>query len=669
MSELTAESPEYAKDRPGVDKDDLHKEMLARHEACADYWNPKYAEARADMRFAFMPDDQWDEWMTERRKGRPMYTVNKLRQAMKQITNDQRQNRPQAKVRAVEDADADLAEIRQGLIRNIDSTSDADRARDTAFQFAVGGGFGVWRVTTAYEDDGGFDQVIKKEEIADPYCVFFDPSAKGKDRRDARYAFVDTTMSRAEFKERWPDAEIVNVGTSLQSANWWSERDVTVAEYWYKKTEEYEIVLLSSGETVDAETLEPLMDELAQAGITIQRRRMAERTKVYQCIVSGTEILEGPMEWPGRFIPLVPVWGEILRMDGEDHFFGAVRFAKDAQRMYNYERSVMIEIIDDQGYSPFMADAASVMGYEDQWKGLRTKRPPVLLYTSDPNKPNAGVPIRQPTPEFPAALANSAAISSDDLKAATGIYDASLGSRSNETSGRAILARQREGDVANFDYIDNLAFAVKYDFEITNDLITAVYDTQRQIRIIGDDGAEKIIAANKVVVDQQTGQEMTINDLSKGRFDIAATVGPSFATQRLEAAEAFQQLSQTAGPFGAIAAYNFVKNLDLPQNEEGLKAMRRLLVQQGLLEPEEGEQPQQQGPDPAQMAKAEKDAADAQSSQARAALYAAQADGQSLENQANAMQLDAISSVMAPPMQYIPPNALPAPGGFPGQIV
>lgn len=686
MANITPDDPDYAKERSGVDKEALHAEMLDRHQACKDYWDPKYALARADVRFAFMPDDQWDEWMRDRRKGRPMYTVNKLRQAMKQITNDQRQNRPQAKVRAVEDADQDLAEIRQGLIRNIDSTSDADRARDTAFQFAVGGGYGVWRITTAYEDDGGFDQVIKKEEIADPYSTYCDPSAKTKDRRDARFWFEDVQMARGEFKERWPDAELVSVNNSLDQRGWWLEKDVVVSRYWYKKTEEVEICLLSTGETLDADQLDLIIDELAEAGVTIQRRRVAERTKVYHCIVSGTEIVEGPTLWPGRFIPLVPVWGEIINMDGEDHFFGAVRFAKDAQRMYNYERSVMIEIIDDQGYSPWLLTDAAAQANPGQWKSLRTRRPPALTYTPDRELPNAGRPERLPTPDFPVALANSSAMSSDDIKAATGIYDASLGSRSNETSGRAILARQREGDVANFDYIDNLAFAIKYDFEITNDLISAVYDTQRQIRIIGDDGAEKIIQANRVVLDRQTGREVVMNDLSRGRFDIAATVGPSFTTQRVEAAEAFQQLSQTQGPFGAIAAYNFMKNLDLPQSEEALKAMRRILVAQGLLEPEEGDQPPQQGPDPKQLAEmqkaqaaavksqadaqksqadAQKAIADSQRSLAQGGLYAAQADSQVMDNETKQLAMN-IASAMIQPLVYVPQNALPAPGGFPG---
>lgn len=340
--------------------------------------------------------------------------------------------------------------------------------------------------------------------------------------------------------------------------------------------------------------------------------------------------------------------------------------------MYNYERSVLIEIIDDQGYSPWLITDQTALDNPGQWGGIRTRRPPALTWKPDPNLPNAGQPARLATPEFPAALANSSAMSSDDIKAATGIYDASLGSRSNETSGRAILARQREGDVANFDYIDNLAFAIKYDFEITNDLISAIYDTQRQIRIIGDDGAEKIISANKVILDRQTGQEVILNDLSRGRFDVAATVGPSFTTQRVEAAEAFQQLSQTQGPFGAIAAYQFIKNLDLPNSDEALKAMRTILVQQNLLPPEEGEAPPQQGPNPkdmADMAKAaadaDKAAADAQKSQAQGALAAAQADGQIIQNQEEQLKLG-IATAMLQPLQYIPPNALPAPGGFPG---
>lgn len=650
----TPEDPKFATERSGVNKEDLHKEMLTRHQYARDYWRDQYRLAEEDMEFAFMPDTQWDEWMAQSRVGRPMYTVNKLRQAMKQITNDQRQNRPQAKVRAVEDSDADLAEIRQGLIRNIDQTSEADRARDTAFQFAVGGGYGVWRVNYSYEDDGGFDMVIRKEEISNPYTVVFDPAAKAKDRRDARFAFVDSSWARSAFREKWPDAKLVSVDDcSETNKNWFQEEDVTVSEYWYKTSETYTLVLMSNGASYDEAEIADVMDEMAQAGITVQRSRKATREKVWQCIVSGAEILEGPNEWAGRFIPLVPVWGEILNLGGKETFFGAVRFGKDAQRMYNYERSTFIEVLSDQPYSPFMAPAESIAGYEGQWNNLKTKRPPVLLYKSNPELPNAGKPSREPTAQFPAALAQAAAISSDDIKAATGIYDASLGARSNETSGRAILARQREGDVANFDYIDNLSYAMKYDFEITNDLITKIYDTERQIRIIGEDGAEKVIRVNQAVLDQQTGREVTLNDLSQGRYDIAVTVGPSYTTQRMEAAEAMMQLANDPSPLGMVAKYGFIKSLDMPGLDDVRKAARRIVVQAGLLEPEEGEEApqQQQQPSPEQMAQAQKMQADAKKSEAQSVSYMASAQKDAA--QAESIQLDNLSKEQQAQLQEL----------------
>lgn len=670
------DGPKYATERPGVNKEDLHKEMLSRFTDCRDYWNPEYELARADMRFAFMPESQWDDWMTKTREGRPMYTVNKVRQAMKQITNDQRQNRPQAKVRAAEGGDSDLAEVRQGLIRGIDQQLDAQRAVDTAFQFAVGGGYGVWRLTTSYQDDGGFDQVIQREEIANPYSVTFDPASKKKDRRDARFAFVESRWARSAFRERWPKAKLVSVDSNTDSTRvWFEEHEVIVAEYWYKTTETVEIVLMSDGSVHDADKIALILDELTTAGINEQRRRFVEREKVWQCIVSGAEILEGPNEWPGRFIPLVPVWGEILDLEGREKFFGAVRFAKDAQRMYNYERSVTIEYVGEQPYSPLMADAASIEGYEAQYQSMRTKRPPVLLYNSNPSAPNNGKPSREQPPAFPAALVNLAQISSDDIKSATGIYDASLGARSNETSGRAIIARQREGDVANFDYIDNLAYALKYDFEIMNDLITKVIDTQRQMRILGEDGAEKVVEVNKVVIDQQTGREITLLPLDQGRFDVSVSVGPSYTTQRMEAAEAMMQLANDTSPLGMVAKYGFIKNLDTPGLEEVRKAARKLLVDAGLLEPEDGEQPPPPPqPNPKDIAGAEKDAA-------MAAKYGAEAEQTQLENVGLAQQMGMRAQLMGLPSPMppspqgppMPPNQppqggflLPAPGTAPG---
>lgn len=656
--EVKPGDPDFAVDRSGVSKEELHSEMLDRHRYARDFWRIPYEQAERDMEFGFMPESQWDEWMTQTRQGRPMYTVNKLRQALKQITNDQRQNRPQAKVRAVENGDVELAEVREGLMRSIDSGSDAELAADTAFLFAVGGGFGCWRVDYAWEEDGGFDLVISKREIPNPYAVVFDPAAQRKDRRDARYAFVDQAYARGTFMEKWPDAKVVSVKDCTElTADWWQDDEVVVSEYWYKVMEEGEIVLMTDGRVLDVdEKFQSVVEELAKQGIVEQKRRKVEYTCVYQCIVSGAEILEGPTKWAGRFIPLVPVWGEIIRINARhgnqtgmrDHFFGAVRFGRDPQKMYNYERSTFIEVLADQPYSPFMADSASIAGHEDQWQNMRTRRPPALFYNSvNENGDPLAAPSRQAPPAFPAALAQAAAISSEDLKAATGIYDASLGARSNETSGKAIIARQREGDVANFDYIDNLAYAKKYDYEITNDLISNVYTTERQLRIIGPDGAEKVVEVNKPVFDEQTGEWVTLNDMTQGRFDITVTVGPSYSTQRMEAAEALMQLSNDPSPLGMLAKLGFLEALDAPGLDGIKKGARKMMIAQGLIEPGEGdEQPQPQQPDPAQMAQAQKDAAQAKNYEAQAAKNQADAQGKGIDNAIKLTEAEMASQMM-----------------------
>lgn len=653
---MQAESDDknYAIPRAGVSEEDLLAEMRGRYKACSDYWEPKFALAAKDMRFAFVPDEQWDEWMRSSRSAdRPMYTVNKLRQALKQITNDQRMNRPQPKVRAVEDGDKDLADLRQGLFRNIEQQSNADRAYDTAFEFAVGGGYGVWRITTQYADEGSFDQDIRLKEVSNPYSVKFDPAAREKDRRDARFAFVDQLMPRAEYKARFPEAEIKDfaAGISKDQTLWWTDKAVRVAEYWYKVAEISTICQLSDGRIVEKSALTDILDDLAANGITILKERQVELDRVKHCLVSGSQILEGPTDWPGKFIPIVVVWGNLLNIEGEELFCGETAFNKDAQRMYNYERTTFIEYIAEQPYSPLMADAKSIEGYEKQYEGMRTARPPVLLYNADPSLPNGGKPTREQPPAFPAALAQAAQISADDIKSGTGKFDASLGARSNETSGRAIMARQREGDMSSFDYLDNLSFAQKYSFEIINDLVPYVLDTERQIRWIGEDGAEKVIAVNKPEWDQQTGQWVTVNDLAQGRFDIAVTVGPSFTTARMEAAENLQLISNDPSPVGMLAKIAFIEALDAPGLEWVKKGARKWAVQNGLAEPEEGEQP----PPPPQPNP--KDVAEAGRAAAQAANYAAQAQGQEIENSQAAFQMGVRQAMLEPslpPSGYLP---------------
>lgn len=588
------------------DKDSRFSRMRSAFDRAVTADKDNRQMALDDVRFVWQEGYQWDAKLRKDRQqeGRPCFEFNKLKPTIKQVLNDQRQNRPQVKVRAVEDGDVELAEVMQGLIRNIEASSCADEAYDEAYRFAVTGGYGVWRITTDYERDDVFEQCIKIEPVRNPFTVYFDANARAFDRRDAREVWVTEIISRDEFRARFPKADEVDwsIGGSGDAFvnDWWMEDSVRIAEYWYKEKRTKEIVQLSTGEVVDAEQFDPISDELAESGIMEVKRRKVEYDQVLCEIVSGKETLEGPTEWAGKFIPIIPVWGELTNIDGRDRYMGLTRTARDPQALYNLHRSVLVEAIANAPKSPFLATPAMVEGHERQWENIGVANDPVLFYNPDPRAPGAQ-PQRARPPDFPVSIANAQALDSDDIKAVTGIYDASLGARSNETSGRAIMARQREADVGTFDYVDNLTRAMKYQGEILIDLIPKVYDTERAIRILGEDGAEQFVKVNAEVYDRQTGQMVKVNDLSAAKFDVAVTVGPSYTTQRMEQAEILMQLSQNPA-IGPLVADLVVKSLDLPGAEEVETRIRRTLLAQGLVDPdpERGEQPppQPEGPPP-----------------------------------------------------------------------
>lgn len=657
------DSPAYGLPE-GKDEDEFLAEMRQRAQWAMDGDSDLRMLAVDDIEFCDIPGHQWDAFTKQERAGRPCYEFNKVRQSVRQVTGDQKQNRPSIKIRAVHDATQDDADIRMGIIRNIEAISNAEQAYDTAFEYAVKGGFGAWRINVAYATDDAFEQEILVEAIEDALSsVYFDPMARKIDRRDGRYAFVFDAPTRSEFRARYPKAKMVSFGAAGNGTNWnewWGEETVRIAEYWYKQPGQNVIVLLSDGRTVDATQIEAITDELAQAGVTEIRRRTVAVDEVYSCVCSGSEILEGPTKWAGKFIPIVPNWGDIIRINGRDYWSGMVRFARDPQKLYNYERSTLVEVIAKQPKQPIFAAAEAIEGYEADYADMGHSDKPVLLYNHLLDHPGGGQPRRAEPPYFPAALANAANLSSDDIKATLGIYDASLGARSNETSGRAINARKQQGDVANYVYIDNHAKAMRYTGEILDDLIGKVYDTERVIRILGPDGKDEMTKVNTAVQDQQTGQWVKVNDLSAGKFDIAVDIGPSYLTQRMETAEAMSQMSQVPGPFQPLAQYAYLKNLDVPDIEEVQKAAREMLVKQGILPPADGEQPPQ--PPPPNP----KDVAGAQVEAAKANKYQAEAQRTQVETQGMIEHATVRQAIAGTLMQQY--HAMPGQTLFPSNI-
>ncbi len=599
-------------------------DMRKRYTTASEAVSTLYDEARDDIKFVTVPGNQWDAALKARRKNRPTYEFPKLRSYIRQIINEQRQSRPQGKVRGVEESDEGLAEIMQGLCRNIESMSNAEQAYDIAFEKAVKGGFGCWRICTDYLNEDDFDQDIKVEAIRNPFAVKFDPSAIRIDRRDANWAFVEELVPVADFERKYPGADIADFDTDNDTKDWREKGQVRVAEYWYKEPGKRELWALSSGAQVFSDEAGLSEEELTQAGLQILQRRTVESHKVFMRLTNGKQWLTDPYPFPSKFIPIVPVWGNIENIDGEDYWSGEVRPAKDQQRLHNVHRTALVEAVAKAPKAPFILKKKWIEGLETQWKNANAEDYPYLLV----NDTADDIPHRTPQAEVPTALIQLAGMDTDDMKASTGQYDASLGARSNETSGLAINSRKQQGAVATFNYIDNLTYAIRYTYEILVDMIPRVYDTARAVRILGEDGGAKWKQLYQEVQDEH-GQTHVLNDIGKGKYDVVVTVGQNYATQRMEAVDAFTQLAGQIGasfpPIAPLLAYKVVENLDLPGSEEVSTALRKLLVGQGLLGPKEGEQPPAPPPpDPRAEATARKLVADAALSEARAAQTAGQ---------------------------------------------
>jgi hypothetical protein len=529
-----------------------------------------------DLKFAHEPGAQWDQALKKERGDRPCYEFNKLRITIKRVINHIRANRPAGKVRAVEDGDKDTADIYDGLNRNIWNVSDADTVVDYAAEYVVAGGMGAWRVTTEYSDDTAFEQDIFIRPIKNPFCLYADPTASDPFKRDADDWILTEKISKKAYETRYPKAKRVSFEDVEfdDDTDWEDDETVRICEYWYKKAYDKTLYLLPTGETVDK----------LPHGVKPVRERQVKCPKIMMVIASGDAILEGPTEWAGKMFPFVMVHGEWRVIDGKVQWHGLTRFSKDAQRAYNASRTAINETIALAPQAKWLMTPEQYLGLEKHIADAHKQNIPVMFYN---NQPGAQQPTRLGGPEVPVALIQEAGMASEDIKATSGIFDASLGNQSNETSGIAIRSRQEQGEIATYNYMDNISKGVRITDEIVLDLIPHIIDTTRAIRILGADGGEKYVKVNTPVQDPQTGEITVMNDLTRGKYDVTVTSGPSFSTQRQEAAEVYTAIGQAVPQLWAVAGDLVVKAMDLPYSEQiadRLKAILPPQIQQQMSE-------------------------------------------------------------------------------------
>lgn len=586
------------------------KEALERFRESEDgtqFSREAYSE---DTKFSRLSDQWPDEVETIRRQeGRPCLTINKLPALIRQVANESRQNKPSIAVRPVDNgADPDTAEVISGLIRAIERNK-ASVAYDTAIDHALSGGFGFFEIAIDYAHEDTFEMECMIKRIPNALMVHWDPNSTEFDSSDWNYAFVSDMLTKAQFEKRYPEAAAVSFeGDSTDdAAKMWTENDlIRVAAYWLREEKTRKLLLLENPEkkliTLREDSIPLLAKKALEAagvdpggqlkdadlaafyiqtmGLTAIKEREAKYHEVTRRIISGVEVLEGDGEdgkWPGSVIPICPVWGEEIILDGKRHFRSMIRDAKDPQTMHNFWRSATTELVALAPRAPWLIEEGSIpKGHEAKWMTANTRSHAYLEYSMGKNKPE-----RQTFAGVPAGALQEAVSANEDMQAITGIYPSSIGARSNETSGRAILTRERQGDIANFHFIDNLSRAIEHAGRILVEIIPAVYSQREAIRILGEDMQEKVVKLGSLEGNPplEDGQER-LYDLSIGKYDVEVKTGPSYGTQREETREVLIEIMRAVPAAAPILGDVLMEHMDFQGADKVAERLKLLLPPQ-----------------------------------------------------------------------------------------
>jgi hypothetical protein len=589
---------------PKTGRDDADKmaTMRKRLQMAQAAYSDSREDELDDLRFmAGSPDNQW-QWPADvlatrgsvqgqTINARPCLTINKLPQHVRQVTNEQRQNRPSGKVIPADDnADVEVAEIFNGVVRHIEYMSDADVAYDTACDNQVTYGEGYIRLLTEYCNDETFDQDIKIGRVRNAFSVYMDPTIQDPCGADAEWCFVTEDILKTEYERMFPDATPISTlysqGVGDQGISSWLQEDtIRIAEYFYYTYERSTLHLYPDNETAfKGSNRDKQLGAMFGKPI---RTREVDRKKVMWMKTNGFDVLD-EREWPGKWIPVVRVIGNEWEVDGQIHISGLVRNAKDAQRMYNYWTSQEAEMLALAPKAPFIGYGGQFEGYEMQWKTANTTNWPYLEVNPDVTDGAGNVlplPQRAAPPLPQTGLIQAKMGAAEDIKSTTGQYDASIGAQGNERSAKAIIAREKQGDVGTYHYVDNLARAIRHITRQIVDLIPKIYDTQRIARIIGVDGEVDMVKFNpsqqepvKEIREPQSGALIEkIYNPGVGTYDVMVTTGPGYMTKRQEALDAMSQILQTNPQLWAVAGDLFIKNMDWPGAQEMAARFKKIL--------------------------------------------------------------------------------------------
>lgn len=557
------------------------------------FWSEIHAEGLEDDQF--VAGKQWPDKIRQEREedGRPVLTYNLLPGFTRQIINKVRQERPQVRVKPVESdkhqtpdvtnvqgtKDYSLSDVYMGIIRNIEHLSRADHAYDTALQHAVHHGFGFFTCMPEYSRRNPFVQDLIIRRVKNSYSVMLDPSAQEADYSDAQDGFIFTSISRAAFELKYPDEQMASfdqasIGDTY--AGWYTKEDLRIAQYFWMEYRADEVLLMNNGKVHWHSDVKEVLDDMERdRGILVDQRKPAKRPVCRWMKLTANSVLEGPRDLVFEQVPIFPVLGDEIILEGKTIYESAIRHAKDPQRSYNYWRTAAAETVALAPRAPWILTDKQISGHEDEWDSANTHNLPYLTYN---HQEGVNPPQRTYPERVPAAEIQNATQDGIDMQTIIGLHDASLGREGNEKSGKAILARQSQGSTSTYTFPDNLNRALESLGRCLVRAIPRIYDSQRVVRIRMPDDTEDFVEINKVEIDSATGESHLVHDLGYGEYDVVVETGPSYATQRQEAVEVQLEMLRNLPPETAGAILHLiVKNMGLPGSDEMAAVLRKMV--------------------------------------------------------------------------------------------
>lgn len=654
------DTPENRSNRPGYEDVNDNEELLARVRSFYDEGVGAFEENRRmhseDLNFIYNSEamGQWDPVVLQNRRGKPCYTFNRVIGPVNIVVADMRQTRPAGKVRpASNGASEAIADIYGGLCRSIEQASRAEQIYKEQYKYAVAGGFGAWRVMPVWMSDdgeGAFDQVCRIVNIPNPQTVVWDAECNDPCAGDANRCIVAERIADDVYAALYGDSDErgVSFNFSRDSYGWFTDKEVRIAEYFERIPYKKKIALMTDNSVQDYDQkLKDLEAHFDAKGITNEKHgvvRIAKDSagrlrirdtvtwKVLWVKVDGSNILEGPYVYNWKRIPIIRCPGRYVNIEGRKKLQSLVRHAKDAQRSYNSRMSDTIERSALVPKAPYLVTEAMIKGYEPEWNQANVQSRPYLPYNVDPKAPEGGMPFRTPPIDLPQGALALAQLAQQDIQATTGYFDPAMGNADdmNRVSGKALVQHTSRSDLGSFEFVDGFSAALQLTWEICIDMIPSVYDAERIVRIIGQDGMEKLVTIN-----EESGDGDILNDLKKGSYDVTVTIGPNYQTARQEMLATMIDASESIPAVAQLCPDLLVKNIDSPDAAEMARRLRIPLIQQGVIQPTEAEKktvpPKQE--DPTEQLNTQLLAAKVKEMQARAVNTQGRADTNNIEKE------------------------------------